>query len=448
MLDTQGKERYLSAFRSYQKNGAGRGPAWLKELRESAIASFGELGFPTVRDEDWKYTNIEPIVSTTFERSRRIGKNSAAVEANEIFALAFTDSAANRLVFINGAYSPELSSLRGLPRDARVESLADALRSDDAVLRDHLSRYARYREHSFAALNTAFVEDGALVVVPKGKVIQEPIHLVFVSVGEDRPVLSHPRNLIVVGEGSQVRIVESHLGTGRVAYFANAVTELVGAEGAAIEHYLLQREADAGFHIGMLEAQLSRQCTLVAHCITLGGSLIRNNAHVVLNGEGSECDLNGLYLLDGKQHVDNHTEIEHCMPRAKSLELYKGILSGKARGVFDGKILVHKDAQKSDARQTNKNLLLSEDAVVNTKPQLEIYADDVKCSHGSTVGQLDRNALFYLRSRGIDFEAAQSLLSYAFASDVIGGVKIASLRDRLNEYLLTKFRSAPYASDP
>jgi Fe-S cluster assembly protein SufD len=448
MLATQGKERYLSAFKSYQENGAGRGPAWLKELRESAIASFGKLGFPTVRDENWKYTNIEPIVSTTFERSGRNAKNSRADGANEIFALSFTEPAANRLVFINGAYSPELSSLRGLPRGARVESLADALGSGDVVLRDHLSRYVRYREHSFAALNTAFVEDGALVIVPKREVIEEPIYLVFVSLGEDRPVVSHPRNLILVGEGSHARIVESHLGIGRVAYFANAVTELVGGEAAAIEHYLLQREADAGFHIGMLEAHLSRQCTFVGHCITLGGSLVRNNAHVVLNGEGAECGLNGLYLLDGKQHIDNHTEIEHCMPRAKSLELYKGILRGKARAVFDGKILVHKDAQKSDARQTNKNLLLSEDAVINTKPQLEIYADDVKCSHGSTVGQLDRDALFYLRSRGIDFEAAQSLLSYAFASDVIGGVKIASLRDQLNEYLLTKFRSAPYASHP
>jgi Fe-S cluster assembly protein SufD len=446
MPDTQGTEQYLSAFKSCQKNGAGGGPAWLKELRESAIASFGQLGFPTTRDEDWKYTNVDPIVSTIFERGRHSAKDASAIEAEDIFALSFTEPKSNRLVFINGAYAPELSSLRELPRGARVESFADALRADDEVLHDHLSRYVRYRQRSFVALNTAFVEDGALVVVPGGEVIEEPIHLIFVSLGENRPMVTHPRNLIVAGEGSQARIVESHIGSGRVAYFANAVTELVGGEGASIEHCLLQREGDAGFHIGTLEAQLSRQCSLVAHCITLAGLLVRNDAHAVLNGEGSECSLNGLYLVDGKQHVDNHTEIEHCMPRAKSLELYKGILSGSARGVFDGKILVHKDAQKSDARQTNKNLLLSEGAVVNTKPQLEIYADDVKCSHGSTVGQLDRDALFYLRSRGIDFEAAQSLLSYAFASDVIGGVKIASLRDQLNDYLLSKFRSHQYAS--
>ena len=446
MLDTQGTEQYLSAFKSYQENGAGCGPAWLKELRESAIASFGKLGFPTTRDEDWKYTNVEPIVSTIFEPGGRIAKKATTIGMDEIFALSFTDPVSNRLVFVNGAYSRELSSLGELPRGARVESIGGALRADDEVLRDHLSRYVRYRERSFAALNTAFVEDGALVLVPKSEVIEKPIHLVFVSLGQDRPIVFHPRNLIVVGEGSQARIVESHVGTGSSAYFANAVTEIVGGEGASIEHYLLQREADAGFHIGTLEAQLNRQCTLAAHCITLAGSLVRNDVHVVLNGEGSECSLNGLYLVDGKRHVDNHTEIEHFMPRAKSLELYKGILSGNARGVFDGKILVHKDAQKSDARQTNKNLLLSEGAVINTKPQLEIYADDVKCSHGSTVGQLDRDALFYLRSRGIDLSAAQSLLSYAFASDVISGVKIASLRDQLNDYLLTRFGNHQDAS--
>jgi Fe-S cluster assembly protein SufD len=327
-----------------------------------------------------------------------------------------------------------------------VERLANALQRDDDVLHAHLSRYVRYQEHSFVALNTAFIEDGALVLIPKGAVVEEPIYLVFVSTGQYGPVVSHPRNLIVAGEGSQARIVEIHIGAGSGAYFANAVTEIFGDEGAAIDHYLLQREGDAGVHIGMLEAQLSRHCNFSANSITLAGSLVRNDVHVVLNGEGSECSLNGLYLVDGKQHVDNHTEIEHCMPRAKSRELYKGILSGSARGVFNGKILVHKDAQKSDARQTNKNLVLSENAVINTKPQLEIHADDVKCSHGSTVGQLDRDALFYLRSRGIDSAEAQSLLCYAFASEVVSRVKIATMRAQLDDYLLMKFGSNRYAS--
>jgi Fe-S cluster assembly protein SufD len=439
MLHTQNTAEYLSAFKDYQKNGAGRGPAWLKELRESAIASFEKLGFPTTRDEDWKYTSVDSIVSTVFERSEHNSSNKS-IAAAEIRSLAFSGLADSRLVFVNGLYSPKLSGLHGFPPGTRVESVANALRGDDGVLHSHLSRYVRYQKHSFVALNTAFVEDGALVLIPKGEMVEEPIHLIFVSTGQDRPVISHPRNLIVLDEGSQACIVESYVGTGSGAYFANAVTEIVGGKGASIEYYLLEREGNAGFHVGTLEAQLSRQCTLSAHAITLGGALVRNDVHVALNGEGSECSLNGLYLVDGKQHVDNHTEIEHYQPRARSQELYKGILSGSARGVFNGKILVHKDAQKSDARQTNKNLLLSENAVINTKPQLEIYADDVKCSHGSTVGQLDRDALFYLRSRGIPLGEAQSLLSYAFASEVISKIKIAPMRAQLDDYLLMKFK--------
>ena len=446
MLNRQEIEPYLSAFRHYQENGGGSGPGWLRKLREAGIANFEKLGFPTARNEDWKYTSVGPLAATVFERDKHSGNDTKALAADAIRALSFADSADNRLVFVNGVSSPDLSRLHRLPAGARVESLANALQGDDDVLHAHLSRYVRYQEHSFVALNTAFIEDGALVLVPKGVVVEEPIYLVFVSTGQYGPVVSHPRNLIVAGEGSQARIVEIHIGAGSGPYFANAVTEIFGGEGASIDHYLLQREGDAGFHIGTLEAQLSRQCNFAANSITLAGSLVRNDVHVVLNGEGSECSLNGLYLVDGKQHVDNHTEIEHCMPRAKSQELYKGILSGSARGVFNGKILVHKDAQKSDARQTNKNLVLSENAVINTKPQLEIHADDVKCSHGSTVGQLDRDALFYLRSRGIDSAEAQSLLCYAFASEVVSRVKIATMRAELDDYLLMKFGSNRYAS--
>jgi Fe-S cluster assembly protein SufD len=444
MLNRQEIEPYLSAFREYQKNGGGRGPQWLNQLREDAIASFAKLGFPTTHHEDWKYTSVGPLAATVFEHDRR-GHDTKADAAQALRALSFADPALYRslyrLVFVNGVFAPELSGLDGLPAGVRVENLAKSLRRGDEILRAHLSRYARYHEHPFAALNTAFIEDGALVAIPKCGVLEESIHLVFVSTDADPPVVSHPRNLIIVEEGGQARIVESHVGTGGGVYFANAVTEIFGGEGAAIDHYLLQREGDAGFHIGTVEARLSRQCNLSAHCITLAGSLVRNDLHVVLDGEGSECSLNGLYLVDGKQHVDNHTEIEHWTPRGRSQELYKGILSGSARGVFNGKILVHKDAQKTDARQTNKNLLLSENAVIHTKPQLEIHADDVKCSHGSTVGQLDRDALFYLRSRGISLAESQSLLCYAFASEVVSRLKIAPLRSGLDDYLLMKFRN-------
>jgi Fe-S cluster assembly protein SufD len=436
MTTSHAKEYYLNVFERDEKSGAGFEPAWLRERRRSAIASFQELGFPTSRDEEWRHTNVEPLLAVDFGRANGGGQT---LQVEELFASSFTDPAYNRLVFINGAYSPTLSSLRGIAASVRVESLAAALKNDDPVLEAHLSQYARDHEQAFTALNTAFAADGALIHVPKGVVIEEPIYLVYASVGDTKPFLSQPRNLVLLDSSSQTRIVESFIGAGEQVYFNNVVTEIVGGEGATIDYYRLQREGKNGFHIGALEARLHAHCNLTAHAITLSGALVRNDVHVVLAGEGAECFLSGLYLLEGKQHVDNHTEIEHVQPRATSFELYKGILGGAAHAVFNGKILVHKDAQKTNARQTNKNLLLSEDAVVNTKPQLEIHADDVKCSHGSTIGQLDRDALFYLRSRGLDLSDAQSLLSYAFASDVVGRIKIGPMRARLDDYLLTKF---------
>jgi Fe-S cluster assembly protein SufD len=314
------------------------------------------------------------------------------------------------------------------------------LAANDSTLRPHITQNSASREQPFVALNTAFAAEGAFISIPKDRALDEPIYLVFCSFGSGNPVMSHPRNLIIFEAGSQARIVEAYIGLGDQPTLTNVVTEVVGGAGSVIDYYRLQNESSSGYLIAALEADISRDCSFTAHSVTLNGALIRNDIHVVLDGEGAECVLNGLYLLDGKQHVDNHTEIEHAKPRATSRELYKGILSGAAHAVFNGKILVLKDAQKTDARQTNKNLLLSENAVVNTKPQLEIHADDVKCSHGSTIGQLDKDALFYLRSRGLDRAEAQSLLSYAFASDLVGRIRIAPLRARLDDYMLTKFR--------
>jgi Fe-S cluster assembly protein SufD len=435
MLTTASKEHYLSDFREGFDNGASRSPAWLKALRESAIGSFDRLGFPDRSDEDWKYTSVEPILSQRFERNRQ----AETVSAEAIMPRSFADSDCNRLVFVNGALAPQLSVRKDVPANVRVQSLANAINRDDDILAPYLAACARHESEAFFALNTAFMEDGAVIQVPANCRLDTPLHLIFVSLVRERRIAQYPRNLLLVGSGSEVKIVESYIGLGAANYFVDAVTELVAEENSAIDYYRLQRESDAGFHIGAVDARLKRDCRFTSHCITLGGALVRNDLRVALDGEGSECVLNGLYLLDGEQHVDNHTEIEHTRPRATSFELYKGILSGHSHGVFNGKIVVHKDAQKTDARQTNKNLLLSEHAAVNTKPQLEIHADDVKCSHGSTIGQLDADALFYLRSRGLDMHEAQSLLSYAFASDVVGRIRIPSLRARLDEYLLTKF---------
>lgn len=427
---------FLSAFERFQKRSASA-PDWLRALRQAALDSFVRSGLPTTRHEDWRYTNVEPIASTGFESANGEAK---LLRAEDLYAPSFTDPAYNRLVFVNGVFCPQFSSIRDLPVGAQVKNLSAALAANDSVVRSHLSRNSVHGEQSFVALNTAFAAEGAFVLVPEGVVIAEPIYLVFCSFGSANPVMSHPRNLIVFEAGSQARIVESYIGLGDQPTLANVVTDVSGGEGSVVDYYRLQNEASCGYHVSSLEARVSRNCSFTAHSVTLGGSLVRNDIHAVLDGEGAECILNGLYLLDGNQHVDNHTEIEHAKPRATSQELYKGILSGAAHAVFNGKILVHKDAQKTDARQTNKNLLLSENAVVNTKPQLEIHADDVKCSHGSTIGQLDKDALFYLRSRGLDTAEAQSLLSYAFASDLVGRMRIAPLRARLDGYLLTNFR--------
>lgn len=428
--------QFLSAFEGFQKKSASA-PEWLRDLRQAALDSFVRLGLPTTRQEDWRYTSVEPIISTGFAAANGEAK---LLRAEDLYAPSFTDPAYNRIVFVNGVFCPQFSSIRELPAGVQVKSLSAALVANDSTVRPHLSRNTVSREQPFVALNTAFTAEGAFVLIPKGVTIAEPIYLVFCSFGSVNPVMSHPRNLIVFEAESQARIVESYIGLGDQPTLTNVVTDVAGGAGSVIDYYRLQNESSRGYQVAALEAQLSRDCSFTAHSVTLGGSLIRNDVHVVLDGEGSECVLNGLYLLDDKQHVDNHTEIEHAKPRATSQELYKGILSGAAHAVFNGKILVQKDAQKTDARQTNKNLLLSEHAAVNTKPQLEIHADDVKCSHGSTIGQLDKDALFYLRSRGLAVAEAQSLLSYAFASDLVGRMRIAPLRARLDDYLLTKFR--------
>jgi len=412
------------------------GPRWFEELRGAGKASFEALGFPSPKQEDWKYTSVEAISSAEFFPA---GGESVALALEQIPSDFLTGHDARRLVFVNGIYRPQFSRAADLPSGVRVPSLAEAA-GDGGGLSTNLGRHARLREESFVALNTAFMENGAVVVVPPGCRWDRPIWLVFVSTAPERPIMSHPRIVIVAGAASEATVIESYVGVEGNRYFCNPVTELIGGADAVIEHYRVQQESRAGLHVGTLAAELQRGCRLTAHAVTLGGALVRNNVRVVLDGEGAGCVLNGLYLGAARQHIDNFTEIEHVKPRASSSELYKGILNDSAHGVFNGKIVVHKDAQKSDARQVNKNLLLSQNAIVNTKPQLEIYADDVKCSHGSTIGQLDPDAVFYLRSRGIGVEQARSLLSFAFASDVTGRIKIDSVRRRLEDLLTARLQ--------
>ena len=417
---------YRSSFEEFEQGLNGESASGLQKLRRDAIDRFASLGFPTNRHEEWRYTNISPILKANFKPI--LSAHSTVVTRADVERFAF--GTRHRLVFVNGFFSKELSTDDALPHGAFCGSLANALRSNHTVAHQHLGRYAKYDDNSFSALNTAFLRDGAFIFIPDGAVIEDSIHLLFIAAGSE-PALISPRNLIVVGKNSQLSIVESYVAVTRETYFTNVVTEIVAGDHSILEHDKLQDEAREAFHIASIHAYQGAQTNFTSNSIALGGSIVRNNVTAVLNAEGSETTLNGLSLATGTQLIDNHTTIDHAKPHCASHELYKSILDGKSRGVFNGKIFVRKDAQKTDAKQTNKTLLLSDNATIDTKPQLEIFADDVKCTHGATVGQLESEQVFYLRSRGIDEITARDILTFAFASDVVNRVHVEPLRDQL-----------------
>jgi Fe-S cluster assembly protein SufD len=410
------------------------GPTSVHALRRLAVERFAALGFPTNRQEEWRQTNVSPIAKGTFVRPE---SDPNAVDPR--VAEPFLFDAAARLVFVDGRFSARLSSVSQLPEGTIVASLAEALERVPEKVEPWLGQLARFENHPFVALNTAFLRDGAFVWVPRGvtPAVMGPVHVLFLSSGEEgRATVSFPRNLFVAGESSQLSIVETYAGTG--PYFNCPVTELVAGPNAVVDHYKVQQESREAFHMATFQVLGDRHSVPSSHSISLGGGLVRNDVNAVLDGEGIDCILNGLYLLEGNQFVDNHMRVEHAKPHCASHELYKGVLDGKARSIFSGLIHVHKGAQKTDAKQSNRNLLLSPDAVANSNPQLEIYADDVKCTHGSTVGQLDEDAVFYLRSRGIGADAARSLLTYAFASDIVERIKVEPVRKDLEEFLFAR----------
>jgi len=428
------KDVYLSGFSRFQKEQGGSAPPWLHALRAAAIDRFAERGFPGPRDEEWRFTPLAPLLQVPFQLA--VARRGSHPDAT-LDRVGFDTGAAHRLVFVNGQFSSELSSPRAQARGVFVGDLRAALDRHADQVQAHLARHARYDESAFAALNTAFLRDAAVVVLPKNAVVAEPIHLVFVAVGDGEPAAAYPRTLVLAGVNSQATIVQSYVGAEDVLHFTNAITEIVAEEGAVLDHYKLQRESRQAFHLETLQIQLGRSSKFASHNIALGGGWVRNEVNALLAGEGCECTLNGLYFGSDNQFIDNHTVIDHALPHCASHELYKGILDGHARGVFNGKIFVRQDAQKTDAKQTNKTLLLSDDATINTKPQLEIYADDVKCTHGATVGQLSAEAIFYLRARGIGLDEARGLLTYAFANDVVRRIQVEPLRRQLEQSLLS-----------
>lgn len=432
------RDHYLAELRRVEQALPGHSIGWLRATRRRAFERFADTGFPTARDEDWKYTRLTAIEKRPFRAAER-GIGLVTPASLEPYMLGA--GAEHLLVFVNGYYAPELSRPGRLPGGVTVGSLAAALDRPPEPLEPHLKRYAESAGNAFAALNTAFTADGAYIFIPEGVAIEAPVHLLFVSAGGDGAVFAHPRNLVIAGPNSRIILIESYAGLSD-SYMTNALTEIVQGRGARVERYKLQQEGDKAFHIATLDVHQEHGSELVSRCFSLGGGLARNDVNTLLDGEGAQCTLDGLYLAAGRQHVDNHTLIDHAKPRATSREFYKGVLAGHARGVFNGRVVVHQDAQHTDAQQTNRNLLLSEDAEVDTKPQLEIYADDVKCSHGATVGQLDEDAVFYLRSRGMDEAGARSLLTYAFASDIIGRVSLAPVRARLEKLVSAKLAQA------
>jgi Fe-S cluster assembly protein SufD len=434
-------ETHLKAFEWFEREP--KQPSWLFPLRKAGLARFAERGFPTINDEDWRFTNVSGIAKLPFAPVFSAPKNGLNTDD-----FAFVQLPATRLVFVDGHYVAELSSPEA-EAGVSAMSLKAALGSERVgVIEKHLGRYASSDDNSFAALNTAFFQDGAFIHVPAGRAVQKPIHLLFVSTAKQTGATSHPRNLIIAEKGSQFTVVESYVGTGGLPYFTNAVTELVAGEGAVVEHCKFQDETAEAFHIAAIHAHLGRGCKLVAHSIATGARLSRNNIRTSLAGEVIECVLNGLYLTKDEQLADHHMVVEHAQPHCQSHEYYNGILAGRSKGVFHGRILVRQIAQKTDAKQTNKNLLLSEDATVDTKPQLEIYADDVKCTHGATIGQLNDESVFYLRARGIGMETARRMLIHAFAAEIIERIRHRAAREELDKLVWDRLEQEPQIGNP
>ena len=401
-------------------------PAWLAEARVAALGAFRGAGLPTTRLEDWRYTSLAPLGALTLTRPR---PDEAGPDLGALLARV-GKLEGPRLVFVNGRYRPDLTRLAGLPAGATLLSLSDALREAPGHVRPHLFRLARPEAGALAAASAALFEDGAFLHLPAGSAVAPPIRIIHVGGAPGAVAAAFPRLLVVAEAGALCTVLEHYVGMEEAAYLVAPVAELVLAEGARVDHYRFQEDGAAAFHLAAVHVEQAAESRFLSHALALGGRVSRAEVHARMNGEGGECRLSGLSLADGDRLADHLSVVEHAAPRCTTEETFKAILDGRARGVFSGRIRVLPGAQKTQARQSSSNLLLSDDATVDTKPQLEIFADDVKCGHGGTVGRLDETSLFYLRSRGLDEAAARSLLIYAFAAELVEAVRPAPLRDR------------------
>jgi len=426
---------YTTEYQAFSRAARGT-PSWLDSIRQCAFKRFQALGFPTTKNEDWHFTSVAPIVEAAYQPRTAPGGD---VKPADLAPFTFGASDWPTIVFVNGVFAPALSSLDALPDGVKVYDMATAFRTGDALVERHLSKLAEYELSTFTALNSAFVSDGAVVRVAKEFEVDRPIHILFVSDAIAAKTQSNPRTLIVAERNSKATVIESYVATGEASYFTNAVTEVLLEDGANLSHLKIQRESPRAFHVGTIEAEQKRDSHYQSFSFSTGAALSRTNIYTTLDGEGAGATLNGLYMLDDEQHCDHQTKIEHAQPNCFSRELYKGVLDGASHGVFNGKVYVDPIAQKTDGKQTNKVLLLSERAQVDTKPQLEIFADDVKCTHGATVGRVDETALFYMKSRGVNKELARRLLTYAFAAEVLETIEVEAVRQELERATLHRF---------
>ena len=435
-------DRYLTAFDALEKGSADREPSWVLPLRKAGMARFAELGFPTTKHEDWRFTNVAPIAKLPY-----LPAGGGEVTAEDLADFAFSKLEGSRLVFIDGVFSNGLSRIEEQPEGVVVSNLATELNQSSDLIEQHLAHYATDESAPFAAMSTALFTDGVFVHVPKGAIVEKPVQALFVSTAAEEGATTNVRNLVVAGANSQLTLIESHVALNDGAYFTNAVNEFSVGENARVEHAKFQDESKEAFHIGALHANLERSSNFTSHSIDVGARISRNDLRTNLAGEGLVATLNGLYLTAGEQLADHHMVVDHAQPNCESHEYFNGILTDKSKGVFHGRIHVHQIAQKTDAKQTNKNLLLSDDATIDTKPQLEIYADDVKCTHGATIGQMCDDAIFYLRARGIGVEKARQMLMHAFAGEIIDRIASEPLREELDAIVWDRLETDLHLKD-
>jgi Fe-S cluster assembly protein SufD len=420
----------------HTESRSGNDPAWLKSTRAQALEQFTRRGFPTTRDEEWKFTNVAPIAKANFILGNAQHANVTSDHVRQ-FDVPELDAAA-RVVFINGAFAPRLSTIK--VKGVQLLPLREAVQSHRDLVQPHLEGHVLHnaKADAFTLMNSAFAEEGAVIHISRGAVIEQPIELLSISTASDEPFMTHPRNIIIAQESSECTIIERYMSLDAGGYFTNAVTDVHVGENATVNHYLIEEEGGEAFNISTLRTHQLANSNCASHTILLGGKLVRNNVHSILDGEGAECLINGLFIGSDAQHMDNHMRVEHAKPHGDSRQFYKGILDDRSTAVFSGRIIVHPGAQKTDAKQTNKNLLLSREAHVDTQPQLEIYADDVKCTHGATIGQMDEQAVFYLRARGISNDAARSMLIHAFAGESLTRMNNQAIRTYLDKILFAR----------